>query len=140
MSHAFKTPIKLMNDAQREWFATALVAMILADGNVSKGEVEMLLQSISFVKNPQAVERLKKFVQYQTLPTLSPFHGWEKEVKYRAVMLVDLMSVAIADRDFSPKEREQFHQIGKTLGFTAEKVDELAAMGDRFIEKLEPGT
>lgn len=137
MTQTFHTPIAKMTDQQREWFASAMIAMILADGNVSKGEVESLLQAIAFVKHPQAVERLKKFVHYQAPPTLTPFHGWEREPKNRAMMMVDLMSVAIADRDFSQKERDQFHRIGALLGFPDPKVDELINMGAAAIERME---
>jgi uncharacterized tellurite resistance protein B-like protein len=137
MAHTFHTPVPKMNDQQREWFASAMISMILADGSVSQGEVESLMQAISFVKNPQAVERLKKFVHYQAAPTLAPFHGWERELKNRAMMMVDLMTVAIADRDFSEKERAQFHKIGTLLGFSDAKVDELIQMGASAIERMD---
>jgi len=140
MTSALRTPIAKMSEPQREWFATAMVAMIVADGSVSSDEVESLMQAISFVKNPQAVERLKKYVHFNAPPTLTPFHGWEREPKNRALMLIDLMSVAIADRTFSPKEREQFHRIGSLLGFPDARVDELIHMGDAFIERMEHGS
>jgi uncharacterized tellurite resistance protein B-like protein len=140
MTISLRTPIAKMTEPQREWFATAMVAMILADGSVSTNEVEALMQAISFVKNPQAVERLKKFVHFQAAPTMTPFHGWEREPKNRAMMLIDLMGVAIADRDFSPKEREEFHRIGALLGFPDTRVDELIHLGDEFLERMEHGT
>lgn len=139
MTTSLRTPVAKMTDPQREWFATAMIAMILADGDIAKNEVESLMQAISFVKNPNAVERLKKFVHFHEAPTLAPFHGWEHEPKSRAMMLIDLMAVAIADRDFSPKEREQFHRIGALLGFPDQRVDELIHMGDQFIERMEHG-
>jgi tellurite resistance protein len=40
------------------------------------------------------------------------------------MMLIDLINVAIADRSFSPKEREQFHRIGPLLGFPDARADE----------------
>jgi uncharacterized tellurite resistance protein B-like protein len=125
-----------MNETQREWFATAMVAMVLSDGSVSQGEVEKLLQSISFVHNPQVVERLKKYVHFQSVPTLAPFQGWEKDLKARALLMIDLMEVAIADKDFSAKEREQFQQIGRMLGFPNGKVEELIALGGKFIDNM----
>ena len=136
MTATFRSAVQSMNDAQREWFATAMVAMVLADGNVSQGEVEKLMQSISFVRNPQVVERLKKYVHFQAVPTLVPFQGWEKDLKGRALLLIDLMEVAIADRDFSAKEREQFQLIGRLLGFPTGKVEELIALGGKAIENM----
>jgi len=137
MARTLRTPVAKMSDPQREWFASAMIAMILADGSVSQAEVESLMQAISFVSNPLAVERLKKFIRFQSMPALPPFHGWEREPKTRGMMMLDLMSVAIADRDFSEKEREQFHRIGSLLGFSAPKVNELIHLGDSAIERME---
>lgn len=136
MTVNFRSPVQSMTEGQREWFATAMVSMILADGNVSQGEVEKLMQSISFVRSHQVVERLKKYVHFQSMPTLAPFQGWEKDVKNRALLMIDLMEVAIADRDFSIKEREQFQHIGRMLGFPVGKVEELIALGGKYIENM----
>ncbi|HEX9844492.1 MAG TPA: hypothetical protein VGC20_17160 [bacterium] len=136
MAHTLRTPIETMNDHQREWFATAMVSMVLADGNVTQGEAQSLMQSIAFVRNAQLVETLKKYIAYQTVPNLTAFVGWEDKLKNRALMMLDLMDVAIADRDFSPKERDQFLLIGKVLGFPRPKVEELIAMGEKATESI----
>jgi uncharacterized tellurite resistance protein B-like protein len=129
MAHNFRTPVEAMNDHQREWFAMAMVAMVLADGNVTQGEAQSLMQSLAFIRNAALLDTLKKYVAYQTVPNLTAFAGWENKLKNRALIMLDLMEVAIADRDFSPKEREQFLQIGKLLGFPRQKVEELISMG-----------
>ena len=136
MSHGFRTPIEAMNEQQKEWFAMAIISLILADGEVTSGEAESLMKSISFLKNQQLVESLKKYISYQTVPNLTAFVGWETQLKNRAIMMLDLMKVAIADRDFSPKERDQFHFIGKLLGFPQPKVEELISMGTQAIENM----
>jgi uncharacterized tellurite resistance protein B-like protein len=136
MAHTLRTPIETMNDHQREWFATAMVSMVLADGNVTQGEAQSLMQSIAFVRNAQLVETLKKYIAYQTVPNLTAFVGWEDKLKNRALMMLDLMDVAIADRDFSPKERDQFLLIGKVLGFPRPKVEELIALGEKATESI----
>jgi uncharacterized tellurite resistance protein B-like protein len=132
MGQALRTPIKAMNNRQKEWLATAMVAMVLADGNVSQGEVQSLMQSISFVQEPETVERLKKHIQFKTSPPIPTFSGWEKETKYRATMLLDLIEVAISDRDFSPPEKAKFYEIGKLLGFGRNQIDQLVQAGDKF--------
>ena len=132
MGQELRTPVKTMTEHQKEWFATAMVAMVLADGNVSAGEVQSLLRSIGFVKAPETVERLKKHVQFQTAPPISIFPGWEDEMKKKAIMLLDLMEVAISDRDFSPPEKVKFYEIGRLLGFKKGKIDQLVEAGDRF--------
>lgn len=136
MAHDFRTPITDMNDSQREWFAIAIISMVLADGNVTQEEAASLVKSISFIRNENLVESLKKYVAYQTVPTMTAFVGWEKKPRNRAFMMLDLMHVAIADRDFSPKEREQFLHIGDLLGFNRPKVEELIALGHKAIDDM----
>lgn len=115
----------------------AMISIILADGNVSEGETQSLVQSISFIKNPQVAETLKKYIAYQTVPNLTAFTGWETKPKNRGMIMLDLMHIAIADRDFSPKERELFIHIGKLLGFNVPKVEELISMGTQAIEGMD---
>ncbi|MCH8076934.1 MAG: hypothetical protein IIC13_07590 [SAR324 cluster bacterium] len=129
MAHNFRTPIGAMSENQREWFAMALVAMVIADGEVSQAETQTLVQSISFIKNPTLVESLKKYISHQTVPNLTAFVGWDTLPKNRAFMMLDLMDVAISDRDFSPKEKEQFLHIGNLLGMPKFKVEELIEYG-----------
>lgn len=137
MAVKFKTPVQAMDDKQKEWFATAMVSMVLADGNVSQGEVESLVSSFAFVDSPGATERLKKFLHYKTMPDLQAFTGWQKNLKGRALMLIDLMETAISDRDFSPKEREQFLRIGKMLGFSYDKIEQFMQMGDNALQHMD---
>ena len=80
MAVEFKTPIQAMDDKQKEWFATAMVSMVLADGNVTQGEVESLMSSFSFI-NPPPADRLKKFLHYKTMPDLPAFSGWQALVE-----------------------------------------------------------
>lgn len=136
MSNSFRTPVSEMNEHQKEWFATAMTTMILADGNVTKEESESLVRSISFVKSETLVESLKKYISYQTVPNITAFTGWETKTKNRAYIMLDLMHVAISDRDFSPKEREQFLYLGKLLGFPNHKVEELITLGTKAIEAM----
>ena len=136
MAAKFRTPVEAMNDHQREWFAMAMVSMVLADGNITQGESQSLIQSLSFIRNATLLESLKKYIAYQTVPNLTAFAGWENKLKNRALIMLDLMEVAIADRDFSPKERDQFLLIGKLLGFPRPKVEELIALGTQATESM----
>lgn len=133
MAAKFRAPVNSMDDGQKEWFATAMIAMVLADGDVSQDEVESLMATFSFIKDPERLERLKKYLQYKTMPHMTAFVGWQKNPKGRALLLIDLMETAIADRDFSPTEREQFLRIGQMLGFPAAQVEQFIAMGDKAL-------
>ena len=80
--------------------------------------------------------RLKKHVHFQSGPPVSVFPGWEDDRKKRGTMLLDLMGVAVADREFSPREKLKFYEIGRRLGFGRAKLDQLVEAGDRFVAKL----
>lgn len=136
MAGIFRTPVAAMNDAQKEWFASALVSMVLADGDVSAGEVESLMASLSFLKSTDALDRLKKYIQYKTVPVLPNFIGWERHPERKASMLVDLIHVGIADRELSPKEQRQFHHIGGMLGFSKDKVELVLQKGIRVMAQM----
>ena len=136
MDKKFKTPVAAMDDRQKEWFATAMVSIILADGDVSAGEVDSLLTSFHVICKPDASARLKKFLQYKTMPDLTAFSGWAKNPRAKALILIDLMETAISDRDFSAKEREQFYRIGKLLGFPQDQVDQFIRLGDKAIASM----
>lgn len=137
MELKFRTPIKEMTSPQKEWFATAMVAVVLADGTVSQGEVTSLLNSISFVQDPTAVDRLKKHIQFQAAPPIPSFVGWENDVKKRAAIMLDLIHVAIADNDFSEQEKDKFYEIGKLLNFERGKIDDLFVAADKFMQNLD---
>lgn len=134
MSQGFRSPVDAMDRRQKEWFATAMVSIVTADGTVTQEEVDALMDAIGFVKDPDSLDRLKKFIAYCTPPPMAAFAGWEKEPKKRAAMLLDLMEVAVADQDLSPKEQEKFYEIGKILGFSKEKIGELLVMGKSKIQ------
>jgi len=134
----FKAPVDAMDAQQKEWFATAMVSMILADGDVSQGEVDSLMSTFTVICNPDSASRLRKFLQFKTMPDLKAFSGWSKNPKGRALMLIDLMETAISDRSFSPKERDQFMRIGKLLGFNNQQVEQFISLGDKAINSMMP--
>lgn len=137
MATEFRAPIQQMDERQKEWFATAMVSMVLADGNVTQTEADSLMNSLSFVQSPEALDRLKKYLQHKTMPNLPAFSGWSKNLKARALLLVDLLEVAISDRDLSPTERDQFYRIGKLLGFNAQQVEQFVGVGTQAVQNPE---
>ena len=139
MDKKFKTPVDAMDERQKEWFATAMVSMILADGDVTEGEADSLLTTFSVICNAETAGRLRKFLQFKTMPDLKAFSGWGKNPKGRALILIDLMETAISDKDFSPKEREQFVRIGKLLGFNHQQVEQFISLGDKAVNAMMPG-
>jgi len=129
----FKTKISTLEPRHREWFATATVAMMLADGNIDRTEMDFILRVIQMVKDETVVDRLKKFIQFQTLPPLGTPPGIDR--KLAMSMIIDLIRIAVADQDFAAKEKEMIHTIGTNLGFSQQEVDQLVMYGFELMVK-----
>ncbi len=129
----FKTKISGLEPRAREWFATALVGMVLADGDIDRSEMDFLLRLIQMVPDPAVVDRLKKFIQFKTVPPLGKPVGIERKVGMS--MIIDLIRVAVADQDFDKKEKELVAEIGHSLGFRDEEVDKLVLYGFELMTK-----
>ena len=123
----FKTKISELNPRAREWFATAMVGMVLADGDIDRSEMDFLLKVIQLVPDMDVVDRLKKFIQFKTIPPIGSPTGIDR--KEGMSMIIDLIRVAVADQDFDRKEKEMVADIGKSLGFKQEEVDKLVLYG-----------
>ena len=129
----FKTKISGLDPKAREWFATAMVGMVLADGDIDRSEMDFLLKMIQLVPDPAVVDRLKKFIQFKTAPPLGKPVGIER--KEGMSMIIDLIRVAVADKDFDKKEKALVAEIGHSLGFRDEEVDKLVLYGFELMTK-----
>ena len=123
----FKTKISALNPRQRAWFATAMVSMILADGNIDRAEVEFIVKIVALVKDETMVERLKKFIQFKTTPPL----GAPPEIdrKIAMTMVLDLIRIAVSDMNFAPTEKDMIGKIGRSMGFSDEELNKLIMYG-----------
>ena len=128
-----KTRISTLNPRAREWFATAMVGMVLADGDIDRSEMDFLLRLIQLVKEEAVVERLKKFLQFKTPPPLGSPVGISR--KEGMTMIIDLIRVAVADQDFDTKDKELVQSIGKSLGLKEDEVDRLVLYGFELMAK-----
>lgn len=129
----FKTKVSQLNPRAREWFATAMVGMVLADGDIDRTEMDFLLRMIQTVKEEAVVDRLKKFLQFKTPPPLGSPVGISR--KEGMTMIIDLIRVAVADQDFDAKEKEMVQTVGKSLGLKEDEVDKLVLYGFELMAK-----
>jgi uncharacterized tellurite resistance protein B-like protein len=123
----FKTKISALNPRQRAWFATAMISMILADGNIDRAEVDFIVKLVGLVKDEAMVERLKKFIQFKTIPPL----GAPPEIdrKTAMTMIIDMIRVAVSDMNFAQAEKDMLGKIGKSMSFTEEELNKLVMYG-----------
>jgi uncharacterized tellurite resistance protein B-like protein len=133
MEIEFKTKISALNERQRTWFATAMVGMILADGDIDRAEVEFIVKLISLVKDEAVQERLKKFIQFKTMPPLGQPVGIDR--KLGMSMIIDLIRIAVSDNDFAASEKAMIQEVGKGLGFSEDEVDKLVMFGFELMNQ-----
>ena len=123
----FKTKITALNERQRDWFATAMIAMVLADGNIDRSEVDFLVRITNLVKDEATVDRLKKFIQFKTIPPVGQPVGLDRKVAM--TIIIDLIRVAVADKDFANAEKDMIREVGKSLKFAPDEIDKLVMYG-----------
>lgn len=123
----FKTKISALNPRQRAWFATAMISMVLADGNIDRAEVDFIVKLLGLVKDESMVERLKKFIQFKTIPPL----GAPPEIdrKTAMTMIIDMIRVAVSDMNFAQAEKDMIGKIGKSMSFSDEELNKLVMYG-----------
>lgn len=123
----FKTHISELNPRTRDWFVTAMISMILADGNIDRAEVDFLIKATSLIKDEPTKERMKKFIQFKTLPPLGAPGTVDRKIAMS--MIIDLIRVAVADKDFAEKEKTMIREIGHSLAFAPDEIDKLVMYG-----------
>ncbi|MBI4083923.1 MAG: TerB family tellurite resistance protein [Candidatus Lambdaproteobacteria bacterium] len=129
----FKTKISTLSTRHRVWFCTAMVAMVLADGNIERNEVDFIIRVLGLIKDDAAIERLKKFIQYKTVPPLGAPMGIDR--KLGMSMIVDLIRIAVSDNVFAESEKHMIRDIGGKLGFSPPEVEKLVMFGFELIAR-----
>ena len=131
----FKTRFSQLNERQRVWFATAIVAMILADGDIDRNEVNFIVKLIKLVPEKRVAQRLKKFIRFRTVPPLGGLGHVDR--KLGMTMIIDLIRIAVADNDFAPAEKEMIQKIGKDLGFNEDEIRKLVMFGFELMSSQQ---
>jgi len=129
----FKTKISALSPRQRAWFATAMVAMVLADGNIDRAEVDFIVRLLALVEDPTDQDRLKKFIQFKTVPPLGSPVGIDR--KLGMSMVIDLIRIAVSDQDFAEPEKAMIRDIGSRMGFSEQEVDKLVMYGFELMAR-----
>jgi len=107
--------IEHMSSAEKNWFASSIAGMIVADGRADETELEFLKEAINFLDNKDEISKIMAIVKSGTLPELGPL---EIDSKQAFLMLKYLAQLMVADSDLSSKEIEFFLLTGKFLGFS----------------------
>ncbi len=115
--------IASMSDEVKEWFARAIVGMILADGRIDQSELDYLKGIISFLENADLIDSILELTGKNTIPELEPIKVEEKQ----ALFIVEhLTSISIVDEDLDRNEK-------KFLRYAAEKLHLPPKIPDKYL-------
>ena len=124
-----------MSSAEKNWFASSIAGMIVADGRADETELEFLKDAINFLDNKEEINQIMAIVKNGTLPDLSPL---KIDSKQAFLMLKYLAQLMVADSDLSSKEIKFFLSTGKFLGFSDEILTKFWKSARSLLERDLP--
>ena len=117
-----KDTLMEMDSAQQSWYAKAMISTIMADGRIDEAEEAYLTTVFNLFKDaPQALAQLKHITFAGEPLELEEVNFFSPELA--RIILQDCMSIAIADAEFHPKERQAIKRIGKCLHLADHEIE-----------------
>ena len=127
--------VEHMSSAEKNWFASSIAGMIVADGRADQTELEFLKEAINFLDNKEEISQIMAIVKNGKPPELSPL---EIDSKQAFLMLKYLAQLMVADSDLSSKEIEYFLLTGRFLGFSDEILAKFWKSARSLLERDLP--
>jgi len=127
--------VEHMSSTEKNWFASSIAGMIVADGHADQTELEFLKEAINFLDNKEEITQIMAIIKNGNLPELSPL---EIDPKQAFLMLKYLSQLMVADSDLSSKEIEFFLSTGRFLGFSNEILAKFWKSSRSLLERDLP--
>ncbi|MBU3917567.1 TerB family tellurite resistance protein [bacterium] len=115
--------IASMSDEVKEWFARAIVGMILADGRIDQAELDYLKGIISFLENTDLIDSILELTGRNAIPELDPIDIDEKQALF---IIEHLASISIVDENLDRNEE-------KFLRYAAAKLHLAPEIPDKYL-------
>lgn len=125
----------VMNSEEKQWFASAIAGMILADGHVDNKELESLREAITFLEDPAEINRLVTLVKNKQMPQLM---AMRMEGKKAFNILKYLAELSIVDGRLSLTEKDYFFDAGFCLGFPEDLLKKIIRTASKQMEANKP--
>ena len=127
--------VEHMSSSEKNWFASSIAGMIVADGHADQTELDFLKEAINFLDNKEEISQIMAIIKNGNLPELSPL---EIDPKQAFLMLKYLSQLMVADSDLSSKEIEFFISTGRFLGFSNEILAKFWKSARSLLERDLP--
>ena len=122
-----------MTEEQLFWFASAVVAMVMADDHIDLHERSFLHSAIRLVKDERKIQELEEHILRWQTPPIQPIAFSKKDQRY---MLESLLNIATVDRNFDEREEAFLREIAASMNFPQPQIENLVKLGHKRVEQF----
>ncbi|MBC8259290.1 MAG: NAD-binding protein [SAR324 cluster bacterium] len=125
--------VNKMNAEQRFWFASAVVAMVMADDHIDLHERSFLHSAIRLVKDFDKIQVIEEYILRWQMP---PIQAVEFDQKDQDHVLESLLNIATVDRNFDEREEALLREIAESMKISENKIENLIKIGHKRVEQF----
>ena len=125
--------INRMSDDQLFWFASAVVAMVMADDHIDLHERSFLHSAIRMLKDNQKIQELEEYILLWERPPIEPIEFSKIDQDH---MLESLLNIATVDRNFDEREESLLREIARSMNISESQVETLIKLGHKRVEQF----
>ena len=122
-----------MTEEQLFWFASAVVAMVMADDHIDLHERSFLHSAIRLIKDERKIQELEEYILRWQTPPIQPITFSKKDQRY---MLETLLNIATVDRNFDEREEAFLREIAASMNFPQPQIENLVKLGHKRVEQF----
>ncbi len=126
--------IELMLPETKEWFAKAIVGMILADGRIDKAELEYLNNLLGFLERQDLVQSISTMLKNNQMPELEPM---ELVVNEALEIVKHLTVMAVVDENLASREIKFLYHVTSQLGLSQEIADRFLSLAKEKLRRAK---
>ena len=125
--------INRMSDGQLFWFASAVVAMVMADDHIDLHERSFLHSAIRMLKDNQKIQELEEYILRWQIPPIEPIEFSKEDQDH---MLESLLNIATVDRNFDEREESLLREIAQSMKISESQIETLIKLGHKRVEQF----
>ena len=125
--------INRMSDDQLFWFASAVVAMVMADDHIDLHERSFLHSAIRMLKDNQKIQELEEYILLWERPPIEPIEFSKIDQDH---MLESLLNIATVDRNFDEREERLLRAIARSMNISESHIETLIKLGHKRVEQF----
>ena len=125
--------ISRMSDDQIFWFASAVVAMVMADDHIDLQERAFLHSAIRMLNDNQKIQQLEEYILRWQTPPIDPIEFSKEDQDH---MLESLLNIATVDRNFDEREENLLREIARSMKIPVTQIETLIKLGHKRVEQF----